>query len=108
MTVEQRLEKMGGELRALRVLYDHHDSQIQQVAEVQGGHGKTLEEHGTLLREIKNDLDGMKGDLAGMKLGLRGIYRKLAPLSKLNDFVRRVASEHESRISALEKHASPQ
>jgi hypothetical protein len=87
MTVEKRLDRMGEDLRALRVLYENHDTQIQRIAELQVEHGKSLEEHGKLLREIKGEL---------------------APLRDLRDLVKRVAGEHESRIAALEKHASPQ
>jgi chromosome segregation ATPase len=67
---------LKGEVHALRVLYEHHDSQIQKIAEVQV-------EHGRLLSAIKEGL---------------------APLKALDDFVRRVSDNHEARIVALEKH----
>lgn len=99
MTVEKRLDKIGEDLlrvanvqttqgedlRKLRVLYEHHDTQIQRIAEVQVDHGRALGEHGELLKE--------HGEL------LRAIDGKLAPL---NDFVRRIAGEHEARISTRE------
>jgi archaellum component FlaC len=67
----------------LRVLYEHHDSQIRTIAEVQAHHGRQLEDHGKLLREIKEEL---------------------APLRDIQDFVRRIAGDHETRITVLEKH----
>jgi chromosome segregation ATPase len=75
------------DVRGLRVLYEHHDSQIRTIAEVQTHHGRVLEEHGKLLREIKEDL---------------------GPLRDLHDFVSRMAGDHESRITALEKHTGIQ
>lgn len=51
--VETRLEAIGGDVRVLKddvrglhVLYEHHDSQIRMIAEVQAHHGRQLEEHG--------------------------------------------------------------
>jgi archaellum component FlaC len=75
------------DVHQIRVLYEHHDTQIQTIAEVQAHHGRLLEEHGTLLREIKQEL---------------------APLGDLRDFVRRIADNHERRLSALEKHTGVQ
>jgi archaellum component FlaC len=75
------------DVHQIRVLYEHHDTHIQTIAEVQAHHGRLLEEHGTLLREIKQEL---------------------APLGDLRDFVRRIADNHERRLSALEKHTGVQ
>jgi chromosome segregation ATPase len=72
------------DVRGLRVLYEHHDDQIRTIAEVQAHQGRLLENHGQLLREIKHEL---------------------GPLRDLHDFVRRVAENHESRITRLENHA---
>ncbi|MBI4886726.1 MAG: hypothetical protein HY824_06515 [Acidobacteria bacterium] len=104
-TFERRLESVGEDVQVLkadvsvlktdvrvlktdvhqlRVLYEHHDAQIQTIAEVQAHHGQLLEEHGILLREIRQEL---------------------MPLGDLRDFVRRVAYDHEGRLSALEKHS---
>jgi chromosome segregation ATPase len=63
------------DVRGLHVLYEHHDSQIRMIAEVQAHHGRQLEEHGQLLREIKVEL---------------------APLRDLRDFVGRMAANHEN------------
>jgi len=71
------------DVHGLRVLYEHHDTQITTIAEVQAHHGRKLEEHSQLLREIKTELE---------------------PLRDLRDFVKRIADEHEGRIGALEKH----
>jgi chromosome segregation ATPase len=71
------------EVGRLRVLYEDHDTKIDAIAEAQTHHARQLEEHGTLLREIK---------------------RELVPLGDLRDFVRRIAEEHEGRLSALENH----
>jgi hypothetical protein len=84
---EKRLDAIGDDLRRLRVLYEHHDSQIRTIAEVQVRDGGKLDEHGRLLREIKQEL---------------------VPLGDLHDFVRRIAGDHEDRISALEKHTGIQ
>ena len=95
--VNERLDVLNGDVRVLkddvrglkndvsglRVLYEHHDAQIQMIAEVQGHHGHQLDTHGQLLREIKAEL---------------------APLRDLRDFVKRIAGEHEHRLTALEKH----
>jgi archaellum component FlaC len=67
---------LTGEVHKLRLLYEHHDTQIQRMAEVQV-------EHGRLLVEIK---DGLK------------------PIKDLHDFVQRISDNHEARIAALEKH----
>jgi hypothetical protein len=75
---------LRSEVHKLLLLYEHHDYQIQRIAEVQVQHGETLEEHGRLLREIK---DG------------------LAPMQDLRDFIERTSHDHEVRIVALEKHA---
>ena len=72
------------DVRSVRVLYEHRDEQIRNIAEVQAHHGRQLEEHGSLLREIK---DG------------------LAPMRDLRDFVRRIAENHEARLNALEGRA---
>ena len=98
MTVEKRLDKMGEDLHALRVSYEHHDEQIQRIAEVQGAHGTRLEEHGELLGEIKGELNVVKGELGAIKGALK-------PLPQIHDFVKRIANEHEARITALEKRA---
>ena len=84
MTVEKRLDTMGDDLHGLRVRYEHHDEQIQRIAEVQ-------HEHGNQLGEIKDELVGVKG--------------ALEPLPAIHDFVKRIAGEHEARIAALEKGA---
>ena len=87
--VERRLDAIGDDVRVLkddvrvlkddvrglRVLYEHHDSQIRTIAEVQAHHGRQLEEHGQLLREIK---------------------LQLAPLKDLRDFVGRIAANRET------------
>jgi chromosome segregation ATPase len=75
------------DVRGLRVLYEHHDEQIRMVAEVQAHHGRQLEEHGRLLLEIRQEL---------------------VPMRALYDFVRRIAEEHDRRLSALEKHTGIQ
>ena len=80
------VQVLKDDVRGLRVLYEHHDTQIQRIAEVQVQHGQKLEEHGTLLRAIR---------------------KEVAPLGDLRDFVRQVVENHENRISALEKHAGP-
>ncbi|OFW14875.1 MAG: hypothetical protein A3F70_03925 [Acidobacteria bacterium RIFCSPLOWO2_12_FULL_67_14] len=105
---EHRLDAMDGHLRVLtndvgvltddvhvlkldvqrlHVLYEHHDTQIRRITEVQAHHGRQLEEHGKLLREIKEEL---------------------APLADLRDFVRRVVENHENRIVVLEQHTGLQ
>jgi chromosome segregation ATPase len=64
----------------LRVLYEEHDAKIDTIAEVQAHHGNLL-------------LD---------------IREQLAPLRNIDDFVRRIADDHERRLSALEKHTGIQ
>ena len=81
------LEEHGKLLQSLHVLYEQHDEHIQRIAEVQLEHGKQL-------GEIKDQLVGVTG--------------ALRPLPEIHDFVKRIASEHEARIAALEKAASPQ
>ena len=71
------------EVGRLRVLYEDHETKIDAIVEAQTHHARQLEQHGTLLREIK---------------------QKLVPLGDLHDFVRRIAEEHEGRLSALENH----
>jgi len=58
----------------------------QELGEVKERHGRILEHHGRLLNQIVNDLE---------------------PLKVLPDFVKRVATEHELRIAALEKGSAP-
>jgi archaellum component FlaC len=81
------VRELKDDVRGLRALYEHHDSQIRTIAEVQAHHGQLLENHGQLLREIKQEL---------------------VPLRDLHDFVRRIADDHERRITLLEKHSSIQ
>jgi hypothetical protein len=81
------VRELKDDVRGLRVLYEHHDAQIRTIAEVQAHHGRILEDHGQLLREIKQEL---------------------VPLGDLRDFVRRIAHDHESRITVLEKHSGIQ
>ena len=64
----------------LRVLYEDHDAKIRTIAEVQAHHGEVLED----------------------------IRQKLEPLGDIHDFVRRIAHDHEQRLSALEKHTGIQ
>jgi hypothetical protein len=78
---------LKNDVGGLRVLYEHHGAQIQAIAEVQAHHGGQLDAHGQLLREIKAEL---------------------APLRDLRDFVKRIADEHEHRLTALEKHTGIQ
>lgn len=99
--IERRLDAVGsevgqlrnevgelrGEVHTLRVVVEDHDTQIRQIAEVQAHHGRKLDEHGQLLREIKEEL---------------------WPLRDLRDFVARVASNHEDRLTALEQHTGIQ
>jgi hypothetical protein len=80
--IEKRVDAIADDVRGLRVLHEHHDALIQTIAEVQAHHGQQLEEHGRLLREIRDEL---------------------APLRDLRDFVKRVADNHERRITALEE-----
>lgn len=83
-------EDVGGlknEVHRLRVLHELHDSKISAIAEVQTHQGLQLEEHGRLLGEIRQEL---------------------APLRDIHDFVRRIAHDHEHRLSALEKHTGLQ
>lgn len=70
-------------VQRLRVLSEEHATKIDTIAEAQAHQGRQLEEHGKLLGEIKQEL---------------------APLRDLRDFVRRVADDHEQRLSALETH----
>lgn len=72
------------DVHKLRIVVEHHDTEIQRIAEVQAAHGEKLEQHGKLLREIKKTL--------------------ATDLSPVADFVRRVASEHDARLVRIEKH----
>ena len=81
--LKQDVTGLKQDVGALRVLYEHHDEQIRTIAEVQAHHGTQLEEHGKLLHEIRDEL---------------------APIRDLRDFVRRVAENHEARLSTLERH----
>jgi archaellum component FlaC len=81
--LRQDVGTLKNDVNGLRVLYEHHDEQIQKIAEVQAHHGRQLDEHGQLLQEIKVQLE---------------------PLADIRDFIRRIADNHEHRLSALEKH----
>ncbi len=59
----------------------------RELAEMMVHQSAQLEEHGKLLREIKQGL---------------------VPLGDIRDFVRRIAGEHDRRLSALEKHTGIQ
>ena len=74
---------LRGEVHKLRILGETNESDIKQIAEVQIQHGKTLEDHGQKLDEIT---------------------KALAPLARIDAFVRLVAGEHEKRITDLERH----
>jgi len=81
--VERRLEKvetgvsdLRKDVNGLRILDEKHAEDIKKIAEVQSHHGAKLEE----------------------------IAKALAPLSDMQDFIRRIAPDHEHRIQALEKH----
>ena len=75
------------DVHKLRVVVEEHDGRLKLIAEVQVDHGRQLDEHGRMLREISE---------------------QVAPLKDLRDFVARVASDHEQRITALEGHTGPQ
>ena len=113
MTVENRLDTMGEGLSALRVLGEHHQAKIEGVADVQGKHGQSLEEHARLLQSLRvlyEHHDEQIQRIAevqvehGKRLG--EIKDALEPLPAIHDFVKRIASEHEVRITALEKPSS--
>ncbi len=82
--IDTRLDSIEGDVHKLRLLYEHHDTQIQRIAEVLVQHGAKLDEHGRLLLEIK---------------------AAVAPIKDRHDFVQRASHDHEARIVALEKHA---
>ena len=71
------------ELNKVRLLWEAQSEDIKKIAEVQSHHGKTLDEHGKKLDAIAE---------------------ALKPLSDMQDFIRRIAPNHEIRIEALEKH----
>jgi hypothetical protein len=71
---------LKGDVGRLRVLYEDHDTKIGAIAEAQAHHGALLEQ----------------------------IRQAVAPLGEIHDFVRRVAHDHEQRLSALEKHTGIQ
>jgi DNA repair exonuclease SbcCD ATPase subunit len=73
-----RFESLEKEVQKLKVLGEQNATDIKRIAEVQGHHGKKLEQ----------------------------LVEAVAPLKDLMDFVKRVADNHESRIQALEG-ASP-
>jgi hypothetical protein len=75
-SVDQRLDSVDKRLDSMSGRLDQHEHTLQQ-------HGRTLEQHGKLLVEIK---------------------RAVTPIPALHDFVKRVADEHEPRLTALEKH----
>ena len=71
------------ELNRLRRLWEKQAEDLQKIAEVQAHHGKKLDEHGKKLDAIAE---------------------ALKPLGEVQDFIRRIAPNHEIRIEALEKH----
>jgi hypothetical protein len=96
--VDQRLDRMDARLQRLAVMSEHHDEQIQRIAEVQLEQGKQLGEHGKQLGQIGKQLGDIKDEVVGVKGALK-------PLPAIHDFVKRIAGEHEARIAALEKGA---
>ena len=72
-------DEVGGlrrEVNGLRVLGEKNAEDIKKIAEVQGLHGKRLDD----------------------------IAKALEPLARIDAFVTAVAHEHERRITALEDH----
>ena len=74
-SVESGVNELRGDVQTLRVLGEQTASELKLVAEVQGHHSARLDE----------------------------ITKALEPLARLDNFVRSVAHDHESRIQALEK-----
>jgi archaellum component FlaC len=71
------------EVSGLRIIGEENADDIKKIAEVQSHQGRTLDDHGKKLDAIA---------------------RALEPLSDMQDFIRRIAPNHELRIEALEKH----
>ena len=76
---------LRGEVNDLRILGEKHAEDIKKIAEVQLHHGGKLDEHGKKLDAIAKALE---------------------PLSDIQDFIRRIAPNHELRIQALEEHTA--
>ena len=81
-TFENRLDTFGNDLgvlkndvQRLRVLYEDHDTKINTIIEAQTHHTKVLDE----------------------------IRTALTPLRDIDDFVKRIAHDHERRIQVLER-----
>jgi hypothetical protein len=76
-----------------------------------------MTEHDDRMAAFEKRLDAIGDDLRRLRVLyehhehgrlLREIKQELVPLGDLHDFVRRIAGDHEDRISALEKHTGIQ
>jgi archaellum component FlaC len=73
--MDERIDSLASDVHKLRVLEEVNSGQIKVIAEVQSRHGEKLDE----------------------------LVKAVEPLHDLRDFVKRVAGDHERRITALEK-----
>lgn len=105
--VEARLDaKIDGVDRSLRVQIEDLRDQIRFVAEVQSVHGEKLDRVAsdvdvlkTGVSELKIHVFVLETDMREVKAGLRGIN---AQIQDLTGFVKRVADNHERRLTALD------
>ena len=79
----EEVDGLREDLSSLRILWEKQSEDLKKIAEVQSHHGEKLDEHGKKLDTIAKALE---------------------PLSDMQDFIRRIAPNHELRIQALEKH----
>jgi len=77
--VETELTSLGRDVAKLRILEEENARTIKLIAE---GHGVKFDSLGRRLDEV---------------------FVALEPLQQIKDFIERVAHDHESRITALEK-----
>src|SRR5262245_25263902 len=80
--VETGVNDLRKEVNGLRILGEKNLSDIKKMAEVQSHLGERLDDHGQKLDAI---------------------LKALEPLSDMQDFIRRIAPDHEHRLRALEK-----
>jgi hypothetical protein len=80
--VDQRFDSLTVDVQKLRVLGEENVTQIKQIAELQVHHGSVLAEHGVVMKRLEEAIE---------------------PLKVLPVAVQSVITDHERRITALER-----
>jgi DNA repair exonuclease SbcCD ATPase subunit len=101
--IEQELKGVGQALGELKGTQQHQGQTLERQGQTLTRHGELLERQGQTLERHERILERQGQTLEQHGRLLAQIVEDIQPLKALPDFVKRVADDHELRITELEK-----